>query len=528
MSRLLVQFSHLFKSFETHHLFEDIALSIHQGEIFALVGENGAGKTTLLKLLSGGLLPDKGTITQSPNLRIELLPQEIIIQNPTTIVRNYIEENVLTQLEKKMTTCLEDPNRLIEWNTLHEKYEQLGGYKRLPLEKVLKGLKLDVNILDFLIKSLSSGQKIRVYLAKILIQNPDLLLLDEPTNHLDIEMLQWLENILKVRKGATIIVSHDRKFINATCNRLLEINKGKLTCYGGNYDFYLKQRRSLIEKQIRAYQAQKEERNLLKQKIKSMTFSKRKPPPPSDRNIMAYHYRGDNHQKSMRHQLDILKGRLAEIETHLLEHPKPKKITGLKFSKTPLVSIVAIELEEVSKAFGNNVLFSHLSKSLCKGDRIILTGPNGVGKTTLLNCIMGALPMDQGKIRIAPTAKISYLTQEVEGFPMNQTPLKYFESRFPLTEEVLKRELHKAAIGEAELLYRPFSSLSIGQRKRLMLLSLILEKPNVLLLDEPTNHLDFLTLEALETALLEFEGAILAVSHDMTFKEKIATSEWKL
>lgn len=328
------------------------------------------------------------------------------------------------------------------------------------------------------------------------------------------------------REGATLIVSHDRKFLNQTCNRLIEIKHGKLTCYGGNYDFYREEQERLMERQIKAYEAQEEERSLLKQKIKAVTFSKGKATPPSDRNIMAYDRRGEHHQKSLQRNLDVLKARLAEIEANPLPHPKPKGITGLRFLPTPLASEVAIELDQISKGFGEKMLFTGFNKMICKGDRIVLTGPNGSGKTTLLKCIAGLLPVDSGQIRHAPTAKIAYLDQEVELLPMEKTPLQYFESRFGLSEEDLRRELHKACIGGAEILGRPFSTLSVGQRKRLMLLSLILEKPNVLLLDEPTNHLDFLTLEAFETALLNFEGAILAISHDSTFIEKIATQEW--
>jgi ATP-binding cassette subfamily F protein 3 len=244
------------------------------------------------------------------------------------------------------------------------------------------------------------------------------------------------------------------------------------------------------------------------------------------RNIMAYDYRGGNHQKSVRHTLDMLKARLDDIEANPLQHPRPKSIKGLHFAPSLLASPVAIELEEVSKAFGDKILFSHLSKVLRKGDRVILTGPNGAGKTTLLRCMAGLLAIDAGKIRVVPTAKIAYLDQEVALLPMNKTPLEYFKSRFQLSEEDFRSEIHKAGIGGRELIHRPFSTLSVGQRKRMMLLSIVLQKPNVLLLDEPTNHLDFLTLEAFELALLRFEGAILAVSHDATFIEKIATQEW--
>lgn len=527
MSQLLVQFTHLFKSFGSISLFEDISLSINQGDVFALIGENGAGKTTLLKLLTKAILPDQGGFSTAPNLTIGFLPQEVVIPDPTITVRGFIEEGHLSELERRMTAALEK-DQLTEWAEMHEKYEHLGGYRKVPIEKVLTGLKLEISLLDLPLANLSSGQKVRVALAKALIENPDLLLLDEPTNHLDAEMLEWLENTLMARVGATVIVSHDRKFINATCNHVIELERGKLNCYGGNYDFYLAERERLVERQIKAYEAQEEERSSLKQKIKAMTFSKGKAPPPSDRNIMAYDYRGGNHQKSEARRLDALKERLGLIEANPIQHPRPKSITGLRFTPTPLASAVAVELEDTTKTFGTKTLFSHFSKLLNKGDRVVLTGPNGAGKTTLLKCIAGKIPVDSGQIRIAPTAKISYLDQEIEELPMDQTPLEYFESRFQLSEEALRRELHKAALGGADLIRRSFSSLSVGQRKRLMLLSIILERPNVLLLDEPTNHLDFLTLEAFETALLNFEGAILAVSHDSTFIEKIATQGWKL
>jgi len=527
MSQLLVQFTHLFKSFGSISLFEDISLSINQGDVFALIGENGAGKTTLLKLLTKAISPDQGEFSTAPNLTIGFLPQEVVVPDITITVRKFLEEGLLSELEKKMAVALEK-DQLTEWAELHEKYEHLGGYRRVPIEKVLTGLKLETHLLDLPLSNLSSGQRVRVALAKALIENPDLLLLDEPTNHLDAEMLEWLENALIAREGATVIVSHDRKFINATCNQVIELKEGKLNCYGGNYDFYLGERERLIERQIKAYEAQEEERTSLKQKIKAMTFSKGKPPPPSDRNIMAYDYRGGNHQKSEARRLDALKARLAAIEANPIQHPRHKSITGLKFAPVPLASTVAIELEDIAKAFGSKVLFSHFSKLLNKGDRVVLKGPNGAGKTTLLECISGKIPVDSGQIRIAPTAKIAYLDQEIDELPMDQTPLEYFENRFQLSEEDLRRELHKAALGGADLIRRPFASLSVGQRKRLMLLSIILERPNVLLLDEPTNHLDFLTLEAFETALLDFDGAILAISHDSTFIEKIATQEWSL
>lgn len=527
MPQLLIQLSHLSKSFHSFSLFEEISFSIHEGDVFALIGENGAGKTTLLHLLMGLLNSDAGSVYRLPYLTIGFLPQEVTFEDANLSVRTYLEGSFV-ELERQMVACLENPDRLAEWAELHEKYEQLGGYRRLPVEKILEGLKLKTDLLDSPLSIFSSGQKVRIALAKALVDNPHLLLLDEPTNHLDVDMISWLEQVLSQRSGATVIVSHDRRFLNATCKCLLELKKGELTCYGGSYDFYLAEQERLLDRQMKAYEKQENERSLLKQKIKAMTFSRGKASPPTDRNFMAYDGRGEQHQKSLQRHLGALKTRLEEIESNRLLHPKPKSIKGLRFSPSPLASSVAIELDQISKAFGEKKLFCGLSRTISKGERILVKGPNGAGKTTLLRCIMGLLPIDEGQIRYASTAKIAYLDQEIILLPMEKTPLQHFNNRFNLSEEELRRELHMAALGGAELLHRPFALMSVGQRKRMMLLQLILEKPNVLLLDEPTNHLDFLTLEALETALLQFEGAILAISHDTTFVRKIATQEWIL
>lgn len=528
MSRFLIKISNIFKSFGPIKLFEDISLSINEGQIFALIGENGCGKTTLLKLLMGSITFDSGEITKIDNLKISYLPQEIT-WNPIDITaRAYLEDNELTKLEKAMSECLNHQSELDIWEKLHEKYEKLGGYQREPLEKVLNGLKLDSSLLDIQMALLSGGQRIRIALAKAFIENPDLLLLDEPTNHLDQDMLSWLKETLLQRKGSTIIVSHDRKFINETCNNLIEIRNAKLFSYTGNYNSYLQEKELQEEKQLKNWEIQQEERAQLKQKIKALSYSRKNPSPPKDRNIMAYDRKGEKAQQSLKHNLDALKNRLDDIEENLISHPKPKSIKGLRFTSTPFVSNVAIELECVSKAFGEKKLFSNFNKTVCKRDRIIIKGPNGCGKTTLLKCIAKIIPVDSGNIRHAQNVKIAFLDQELELLPLDKTPLEYFEDKFNLSEEELRKELHKAALGGEELLHKVFSNLSVGQRKRLLLLSIILQKPNILLLDEPTNHLDLLTIEAFEKALLDFEGAILAISHDETFLNKIATQIWSL
>ena len=201
MSLLLIQFSHLFKSFGACKIFDDISLSINEGEAFALIGENGSGKTTLLRLLIGVIQPDTGHFNRAPYLTIGFLPQEIHFSDPHIITKDFIEQSTLSNLEKRMAECLEDPDRLPEWAELHEEYEQLGGYRRPPLEKVFNGLKLETAILDMPLATLSSGQRVRAALAKALLEGPDLLLLDEPTNHLDHEMQGWLQEALAIRQA---------------------------------------------------------------------------------------------------------------------------------------------------------------------------------------------------------------------------------------------------------------------------------------------------------------------------------------
>jgi len=527
MTRLYIQVTHVAKSFGSTPLFHDISLSINQGDCFALIGENGSGKTTLLRLLAGFVAPDEGVIQRSSGLTVGFLPQEIEIPSSCMTVRHYLENEVLAELEKKMEECVADPSRLMEWEAWHEEYEQLGGYRTICLEKVLQKLHLEA-ALDVPFSSLSSGERVRVALAKALLDDPDLLLLDEPTNHLDRDMLLWLQEMLASRKGSTVLVSHDRKFLNETCNHLMELQKGTLRCYGGGYDFYLKEKEFLLDRAVHAFETQKKEKEQLKQTIRALSFSKPKPPPPSDRNIMAYDRRGEQHQKSMKRTLDTLKDRLEEIENSPLHNPKPCTIKGLHFLPEPLTTSTALEIESVSKSFDEKVLFSNFSRILERGERVILKGPNGSGKTTLLRCLMRILPIDSGSIRYGAGVHIAYLDQECEFLPHAETPRGYFERRFHLHEKEIRSELHKAALGGGEFLHRPFGSMSVGQRKRLMLLSLILERPNILLLDEPTNHLDLMTLEALEQALLQFEGALIAVSHDTTFIEKIATKEWVL
>lgn len=528
MQHLLIQLIAISKTFDTRSLFDNLSLSIHVGDCVALVGANGTGKTSLLKILGGMLEIGSGVIERQEFLTVGYLPQEVTADTGLLTVREYIEEGPLKKLSEAMERCLEDPDRLKEWEALHELFEKQGGYCQQPLEAVLAALHIDADLLERPFALLSGGQRVRVSLAKALKSDPDLLLLDEPTNHLDQESVAWLKKQLETRRGATLVVSHDRSFLNDVCNRLVELEEGKLISFSGAYDYYLEEKERRLLQKIKEYEEQEEERKALIREIKSTTFSAPKAPPPKDNNKMGYDYRGGNFQKSQQRTLNMLKGKLQAIEENPLKHPRPKGITGLRFEPCRLNAEVALEFACLSKAFEGRQVIKGFSNTLLKKSRVLLQGGNGSGKTTLLKMAMGELLPDAGAIYFSSGVKIAYLDQEAERCPMQETPLTFFQKRYRLSEEGLLRELNKADLGGFELIRRPFHTLSVGQRKRMLLLSLVLERPNILLLDEPTNHLDLKTLEALEKALLAFEGAILAVSHDAIFSKKIALETWCL
>lgn len=530
MPRSLIQLIQLSKSYTKKIILDDVFLSINEGDCFAIIGENGSGKSTLLKILAGILPPDEGCLQKNCELEILYLSQEMPKFDRSKTVREFLDNENLIEIKdelKKLEEYLDDPSQLEKWSKLHEQFEKKGGYSRTPLEPILQGLKVH-QLLELPLSELSSGQRMRVHHARIFSNQSDLLLLDEPTNHLDKESVALIIEKIKDRKKATLIVSHDRSFLNKTCNRLIEIENGKLKVYGGNYDFYLQEKERFLESRLKVYEETKARLKEVRKKICHATFSKAKPKAPKDRDIIAYDSRGGRNQKSQKRALDDLKAKESQLEENLISNPKPNNIPKFRFIAPPLQSPFAIEIDSISKSFEGKIIFSNLSKFLYPTDRVILQGPNGAGKTTLMKCLYGLLPLDSGKIVKAKNISIAYLDQEIESLDLKKTALEYFLNKYSMSEESLHSELQKIGFEHHDLLKRPFGALSVGQRKKMMLLSMIWLKPNVLFLDEPTNHLDLVTLEAFEKALLQFEGAIIAISHDETFAQKIATDYWFL
>ncbi|HSW72002.1 MAG TPA: ABC-F family ATP-binding cassette domain-containing protein [Chlamydiales bacterium] len=481
----LIQFQSLSISFGPKTLFSRLSLTISRGERLALIGENGSGKTTLARLAIGEICPDAGSVSITPGIKIGYLSQ-----NPPTDLAITLEEFLLP-LQKRLSQLEEQlPVSLAEWESTYEEFQKQGGYL---VTQCLEALKLDHIPLTRSLSSLSGGELRRAQLAYLLLKPYDLLILDEPTNHLDKEAILWLESYLQSYQGALLLISHDRTFINRVANGLLEIQEGSLRYYSGNYEEYLVSKKKELQEKIASYQAQKEEIKELNSFIKGETFSTKKPPPPKDRNIMAYDRRGERHISSKRKKIAQAKSRLEKIV--LSDNPLPKYYTGIVFHPESLSGQLPFDAKP--------------------GDRIILSGPNGCGKTTLLKNLQ--------HFSFPPTAIVGYLPQEIHFEDDSITPLAYLQAQFSLPEEELRSRLRRIDLFEDRLIHQPISSLSLGQKRRLQLLPLMLNNANVLLLDEPTNHLSPAIIEELEDAIAKFEGLVIAATHDRRFIEKLGT-----
>lgn len=481
----LIHFQSLIFSFGPKTLLSQLSLTISRGDRLALIGENGSGKTTLARLAIGELYPDSGRVSITPGIKIGYLSQ-----SPPTDLSITLEE-LLLPLQKKLAELeAELPDSLAEWESTYEEFQKQGGYQ---VSQVVEALKISHIPLTRALSSLSGGELRRAQLAYLLLNSYDLLILDEPTNHLDEEAIRWLENYLQKYPGALLVISHDRTFINRVANGLLEIQDGSLRYYSGNYEEYLALKKKELSEKIALYHAQKEEIKELNSFIKVETFSSKKPTPPKDRNIMAYDRRGEKHMDSKRKKIVQAKNRLEKIVPKV--NPQPKYYTGIVFHPAPLSGQLPFDAKP--------------------GDRIILSGPNGSGKTTLLKGLQ--------TFSFPPTAIIGYLPQEIHFEEDTITPLAYLQAQFPLPEEELRSRLRRIDLFEDRLIHQPIYKLSLGQKRRLQLLSIMLKNANVLLLDEPTNHLSPAIMEDLEDALIGFEGLAIVATHDRRFIEKLAT-----
>ena len=514
---MLLNVEHLYKYFNGQALLKDINFTVEDREAVGLIGVNGCGKSTLLNIITGSDGFDKtpeglGSVNIAGKASIGFLRQNSGLNSELTIgeeMKNAFAPLLETlekmkALEKKMAEGGDIDSISHEYAELSSYFEARDGYRiDVKIKQVLNGMGFGATPTDRVISTLSGGEKTRLALAKLLLEEPNLLILDEPTNHLDFETLMWLEDYLKGYKGAIIIVSHDRYFLNKVCTRICEIEQGRLTSYRGDYSSYLVQKKMNSERQLKEYEAQQKEIAKLEDYVAKNLVR-------ASTSKMA---------KSRQHMLD----RIERIDKPLM-YTKPPKIK-LEYDIEPtkdIVRVVDCPLV-VGEGADKKELIKSLTMNVRRGEHVALIGANGIGKTSILKLIQGFIPHEGGNISWGGNVKISYFEQEHAILDPHKTVLEEIMDRYPRLSEQQARSVLGAVLLTGENVFKPISVLSGGERAKLCFAIMALNRGNVLVLDEPTNHLDLSTKEVLEDALAEFGGTIILVSHDRYLLNKVAS-----
>ncbi|HSD62865.1 MAG TPA: ATP-binding cassette domain-containing protein [Ignavibacteriaceae bacterium] len=496
--------------FAGKYLFKDVNLKINSGEKISLVGANGTGKSSLLKIIFGEIQPESGKIQLQKRTSIGYLPQENVTHSGSTLLEE--AKSALTDIvdlqtkEKDLTDKLSEPqiddderhdlvNRLGE---VHFRLEELDSYSaESRVEKILTGLGFGEKDFFRLTDEFSGGWQMRIALAKILIKQNDLLLLDEPTNHLDLDSLEWLINFLKSYKGAIVIVSHDKHFINEVTGKTLEIYLGRFNIFNGNYDDYFKY---------------KEERDKL---TENQYIIQQKKIKETERFIERFRYKATKARQ--------VQSRIKKLEKlELIELPDSLDDIYIKFPEPPSSGKINIELKKVTKSYGEIIVLENLDFVVNRGEKIAFVGPNGAGKTTLSKIIAGVLPFDGGERIHGHNTIISYYAQDVAD---NLDPdLEVIEAVEGIAEDKTigqLRSLLGSFLFTGDDVFKKTGVLSGGEKSRIALAKILLTKSNFIILDEPTNHLDISSKKILQRALIDFKGSLLLVSHDVDFLSPI-------
>lgn len=514
---MLLNVEHLYKYFNGQALLKDINFTVEDREAVGLIGINGCGKSTLLNIITGSEGYDKtpeglGSVNIAGKASIGFLRQNSGLNSELTIgeeMKNAFAPLLETLdkmkiLEKKMADGGDIDSISHEYAELSSYFEARDGYRiDVKIKQVLNGMGFGSTPTDRVISTLSGGEKTRLALAKLLLEEPNLLILDEPTNHLDFETLMWLEDYLKGYKGAIIIVSHDRYFLNKVCTRICEIEQGRLTSYRGDYSSYLVQKKMNSERQLKEYEAQQKEIAKLEDYVAKNLVR-------ASTSKMA---------KSRQHMLD----RIERIDKPLM-YSKPPKIK-LEYDIEPtkdIVRVVDCPLV-VGEGADKKELIKSLTMNVRRGEHVAIIGANGIGKTSILKLIQGIIPHEGGNISWGGNVKISYFEQEHAILDPHKTVLEEIMDRYPRLSEQKARSVLGAVLLTGENVFKPISVLSGGERAKLCFAIMALNRGNVLVLDEPTNHLDLSTKEVLEDALAEFGGTIILVSHDRYLLNKVAS-----
>ncbi|WP_088041377.1 ribosomal protection-like ABC-F family protein [Bacillus sp. EAC] len=503
------------KMFGGNSLFTELSFQINQGSRVGLVGANGSGKTSIFKLLTGVESPDSGSIHFKKGLKIGYLAQIPLFSDEMTsrdVLLTVFEElrkieSEMKLLEMDMMSTVDEGTlnqMLSNYGALQEKFSINGGYEmEASLSKIANGLGI-VDLLPKQFSSLSGGEKTKVGLGIVLLQQPDLLLLDEPTNHLDLSAIEWLGTYLKEYEGTIIVISHDRYFLDDVVNQILELEDGEITVYHTNYSQFVIQKEERLLKEFQAYEEQQKKIQKMKETIKRLREWANQANPPN----AGLHRRARSMEKALE--------RIERLKRPVLQ----KKKMAFQLEGSGRSGKDVIIAENLSKSFDDKTLFQQINFSLYYGDRAVIIGNNGTGKSTLLKMILGKTSIDEGKLKLGSNIKVGYLSQHYEAIQQENTVIEEFREEVHVPEGEA-RNILAGFLFYGYMVYRKVSQLSGGERMRLRLAQLMYQDINLLIVDEPTNHLDIESREVLEDALEKFKGTILSVSHDRYFINKL-------
>ncbi|WP_409252638.1 ABC-F family ATP-binding cassette domain-containing protein [Bacillus sp. SCS-153A] len=511
---ILLQVNQIVKSFGAEVILSNIKLEIQSRDRIALVGRNGAGKSTLLKIISGQLSYDSGEIIKPKEVSIGYLAQHTGLESGLSIWDEMLAVfDDLRKMEKdlrKLEQQMADPavyenedkyNRILkEYDTIQVRFKESGGYQfEADIRSVLHGLNFAGFDYDTPISTLSGGQKTRLALGKLLLTKPDVLILDEPTNHLDIDTLSWLEQYLQGYEGAILIVSHDRYFLDKVVNQVYEVSRSNSKKYHGNYSQFLEMKAEMFEREMKQFERQQEEvaklQDFIQKNIARASTTK------------------------------LAQSRRKKLEKmQLMDRPQgDEKSATFSFTIDRQSGNDVLKVNDLAIGYESDVVSSSINMTLSKGDSVALVGPNGVGKSTLLKTLIKRLQPIEGTFTFGSNVSIGYYDQEQAELSSNKTVLNELWDEYPMKDEKDIRTVLGNFLFSGEDVLKPVTALSGGEKARLALSKLMLQKANLLILDEPTNHLDLDSKEVLESALIHYPGTILFVSHDRYFINRIAT-----
>ena len=511
-----ISVSNLSKEFEVgKKILDGLTFQIDQGERVGLLGKNGAGKTTLFKILTGELDWDDGEVHIAPGKGVGLISQ-IPVYPPEYTVEDVLQTAFqrLHDMEREMEELTErmgrdnDPALLRRYDSLTAAFEAGGGYDTsTPLNKVCNGLEISQDMRNQLFSSLSGGEKTRVNLARLILEDTDILLLDEPTNHLDLRATEWLEEYLDKYKGTVLAISHDRWFLDRVVKRVIEIQEGKAEFYEGNYSFYVVEKEHRYQEKLKQYE---------KEQAKIEQLEK------AAQQLRVWAYSGND--KTFKRAQSMEK-RIERLRT--TDKPTKERRLDMKFGEREFRGDEVLTIKELKKSFDGRPLFDHVNLEVVGGERIALLGDNGTGKSTLLKILLGEEEPDSGKLRMGPTVKVGYLPQIIHFSHPERNLVDTMIYDQDCSTQTARNRL--AAFNfRGEDVFKPVSALSGGEQSRLRLCMLMDEQINLLILDEPTNHLDIASREWIEEAVADYEGNLLFVSHDRYFIKQFATRIWML